>query len=70
MSDGEPGRPIEPPYCDACFLECARRGSRQGYYPCSPELREWAREHREDEGDARGYVREFKVKVMVDGVEV
>lgn len=35
--------------CDACFLECAaRRGTSK--YPCSGELREWAREHRGDPG--------------------
>lgn len=33
--------------CDACFMECERRSNG---FPCSSELREWARKHREDTG--------------------
>ena len=29
-------------------------------YPCSNEMRMWAIAHRDDEGDALGYVREVK----------
>lgn len=37
------------PTCDACFLECSPWGG-QRQYPCSDELREWAREHRDSPG--------------------
>ena len=49
--------------CDACFLECEPRDkavSKRGEYPCSLELRMWARAHRNDKGDELGYVREVK----------
>lgn len=52
--------PIGPHYCDGCFLECTKRrkSNRSGWYPCRPEVREWAREHRDDQGDEDGYVYE------------
>ena len=47
----------ESPTCDACFLECnPYAGNRQ--YPCSSELREWAREHK----DSPGWLTDGQVK--------
>lgn len=49
------GRPV----CDACFLSCvATRSCNSGkfcwHFPCSSDLREWARRHR----DSPGFVAE------------
>ena len=55
MSDEDPMRRLreldegEREVCDACFLACvAWHGGRR--YPCSDELRNWAREHRDEPG--------------------
>lgn len=45
--------------CDGCFLACRSGDGANGYeYPCGPRLRAWAKEHRRDAGDAKGYVWE------------
>ena len=55
MSEPEP---IKLP-CDGCFLECVpTKAAMHGGYPCRAELREWAREHRDEPGDEHGYVHE------------
>lgn len=58
---------IGPHYCDGCFLECARYGKLNRYqgYPCRPDVRRWARAHRDDDGDEDGYVFEEKKKAKV-----
>lgn len=54
------------PSCDCCFLGCDANprlaARRESPYPCSAEMREWARRHRDDPGDAEGYVREVVVR--------
>lgn len=64
MRGNRSNHPIEPPYCDGCFLECAKLSKtfRSGGYPCSPELRKLAKEHRDDEGDVNGYVWSYNVR--------
>ena len=49
--------------CRCCFLECEPRnkavligGGHGPVYPCSAELRVWARAHRNDKCDEKGFV--------------
>lgn len=62
MRGNRSNHPVGPHYCDGCFMECPRYSKtyRSGGYPCSPELREWSRRHRDDPGDVNGYVFEEK----------
>lgn len=49
--------PDEREVCDACFLECRARNSTSKF-PCSEELRKWAREHR----DVPGAIEEWEAR--------
>lgn len=45
--------------CTSCFIECERGERKQAScraFPCSDDLRAWAKRHRYDKGDERGYV--------------
>ena len=47
--------------CRCCFIECEpydATSKTSKVYPCRDALRLWARAHRNDEGDERGYVKE------------
>ena len=53
-----------PEKCDGCFLECEAhkmvRPNAGNPYPCSDGMRAWAAAHKNDRGDALGYVREVR----------
>ena len=47
--------------CRCCFIECEpydATSKTSKVYPCRDALRLWARAHRYDPGDERGYVKE------------
>jgi len=51
----------ERPQCDGCFMECVQaHNGTNGGYPCNKALREWARKHRDDPVESRGFVYEQK----------